>query len=73
MLQKYNFEEDSIDPAPPQLSPLLSPWSLEELELDDHLEGSLLLLGWRGETLAFALDVANEDGDASGGGLPLLI
>jgi hypothetical protein len=26
---------------------------LEELELDDHLEGSLLLLGWRGETLAF--------------------
>jgi hypothetical protein len=37
---------------------------LEELELDDHLEGSLLLLGWRGETLAFALDVANEDGDA---------
>jgi hypothetical protein len=40
---------------------------LEELELDDHLEGSLLLLGWRGETLAFVLDVANEDGDASGG------
>jgi hypothetical protein len=40
---------------------------LEELELDDHLEGSLLILGWRGETLAFALDVANEDGDASGG------
>jgi hypothetical protein len=39
---------------------------LEELELDDHLEGSLLLLGWRGEILAFALDVANEDGDASG-------
>jgi hypothetical protein len=37
---------------------------LEELELDDHQEGSLLLLGWRGETLAFALDVANEDGDA---------
>jgi hypothetical protein len=34
-----------------------------ELELDDHLEGSLLLLGWRGETLAFALDIANEDGD----------
>jgi hypothetical protein len=23
---------------------------LEELELDDHLEESLLLLGWRGET-----------------------
>jgi hypothetical protein len=36
---------------------------LEELEIDDHLEGSLLLLGWRGETLAFAMDVANEDGD----------
>jgi hypothetical protein len=36
---------------------------LEELELDDHLKGSLLL-GWRGETLAFALDVANEDVDA---------
>jgi hypothetical protein len=36
---------------------------LEELELDDHLEGSILLLEWRGETLAFALDVANEDGD----------
>jgi hypothetical protein len=35
---------------------------LEELELDDHLEGSLLL-GWRVETLAFSLDVANEDGD----------
>jgi hypothetical protein len=37
---------------------------LEELELDDHLEGSLLLLGWRGETLAFALDIANEGGDS---------
>jgi hypothetical protein len=37
---------------------------LEELELDDHLEGSLLLLGWRGETLAFVLDVANKDGDS---------
>jgi hypothetical protein len=37
-----------------------------ELELDDHLEGPLVLLGWRVETLAFALDVANEDGDASG-------
>jgi hypothetical protein len=37
---------------------------LEELELDDHLEGPLLLLGWRVETLAFAMDVANEDGDA---------
>jgi hypothetical protein len=36
---------------------------LEELELDDHLEGSLLLLGWRVKTLAFALDIANEDGD----------
>jgi hypothetical protein len=41
---------------------------LEELELDDHLEGSLLLLGWRGETWAFALDVVNEDGDAWGRG-----
>jgi hypothetical protein len=40
---------------------------LEKLELEDHLEGCLLLLGWRGETLAFALDVANEDGDAWGG------
>jgi hypothetical protein len=28
MLQKYNVEEDPIDPAPPQLSPLLSPSSL---------------------------------------------
>jgi hypothetical protein len=45
---------------------------LEELELDDHLEGSLLLLGWRGETLAFALDVANEDGDAWGEVCPCL-
>jgi hypothetical protein len=34
---------------------------LEELELDDHLEGPLLLLlGWRDKTLAFALEVANE-------------
>jgi hypothetical protein len=33
---------------------------LEELELED-LEGPLLLLlGWRGETLTFALEVANE-------------
>jgi hypothetical protein len=30
----------------------------EELELDNHLEGPLLLLGWRSETLAFALEVA---------------
>jgi hypothetical protein len=37
---------------------------LEELELDDHLEGSILLLGWRAKTIAFALDIANEDGDA---------
>jgi hypothetical protein len=68
MLQKYNVEEDLTDLAPPQLSPLMSPCSsslqLDELELDDHLEGSLLLLGWRVETLAFALYVANEDGDA---------
>jgi hypothetical protein len=33
---------------------------LEELELED-LEGPLLLLlGWKGETLTFALEVANE-------------
>jgi hypothetical protein len=33
---------------------------LEELELED-LEGPLLLLlGWRAETLTFALEVANE-------------
>jgi hypothetical protein len=77
MLKLYNVEGDPLAPAPPQLSPLLSMISslqldeleleledeLEELELDNHLEGSLLLLGWRGETLAFALDVANEDGD----------
>jgi hypothetical protein len=70
LLQKYNVEEDSTNPAPPWLSPLLSLFSslqldeleleledeLEELELDDHLEGPLLLLlGWRDETLAFAL------------------
>jgi hypothetical protein len=46
---------------------LISSLQLDELELDleleDHLEGPLLLLGWRIETLAFALDVANEDGD----------
>jgi hypothetical protein len=46
---------------------------LEELELDDHLEGSLLLLGCRGETLAFALDVANEDGDGLRGSAPAYI
>jgi hypothetical protein len=46
-----------------QLDELELEVELEELELDDHLERSLLLLGWRGETLAFALDVANEDGD----------
>jgi hypothetical protein len=45
-----------------QLDELELELELEELELDDHLEGSLLL-GWRDETLAFALDVANEDGD----------
>jgi hypothetical protein len=40
---------------------------LEELELDD-LEGPLLLLlGWRGETLTFALEVANEKEMALGG------
>jgi hypothetical protein len=42
---------------------LISSLQLDKLELDNHLEGSLLLLGWRGETLAFVLDVANEDGD----------
>jgi hypothetical protein len=46
-----------------QLDELELEVELEELELDDHLKGSLLLLGWRGETLAFALDVAHEDGD----------
>jgi hypothetical protein len=46
-------------------------YELEELELDDHLEGPLLLLGWRVETLAFALDIANEDGDAWGRGSAL--
>jgi hypothetical protein len=34
-------------------SPLISSLQLDELEQEDHLEGSLLLLGWRGETLAF--------------------
>jgi hypothetical protein len=42
---------------------LISSLQLDELELEDHLEGPLLLLGWRVETLAFALDVPNEDGD----------
>jgi hypothetical protein len=47
---------------------------LEELELDNHLEGPLLLLlGWRDETLAFALDVANDKEMPKGEGLPLLI
>jgi hypothetical protein len=41
---------------------------LEELELDYHLEGPLLLLGWRDETLAFALEVANEKEMAWGRG-----
>jgi hypothetical protein len=80
-LKLYNVEGDPTTPAPPQLSPLLSLISslqldeleleledeLEDLELEGHLEGPLLLLGWRVETLAFALDVANEDGDAFGG------
>jgi len=54
LLQIYNVEEDLIDPAPPWLSPLLSPSNLDttrqlELELDelefelDKLEGPLLL------------------------------
>jgi hypothetical protein len=78
-LKLYNVEGDLTDPAPPQLSPsplsLISSLQLdelelkledelEELELEDHLERPLLLLGWRVETLAFALDVANEDGEA---------
>ena len=51
MLQKYNVEEDLIDPAPPQLSPhvslSLSPYFLDttrklELELDE-VEGPLIL------------------------------
>jgi len=63
----YNVEEDPTDPAPPWLSPLLSPSNpytiiqleLDELELElDELEGPLLLLD---ETLVFALDVANEE------------
>jgi hypothetical protein len=33
---------------------------LEELELEDLDGPQLLLLGWRGETLTFALEVANE-------------
>jgi hypothetical protein len=45
---------------------------LEELELDDHLEGPLLLLGWRGETLAFALEVANEGDGLREGVYPCL-
>jgi hypothetical protein len=45
-----------------QLDELELELEVELEELDDHLEGFLLLLGWRGETLAFALDVANEDG-----------
>jgi hypothetical protein len=47
---------------------------LEELELDDHLDGPLLLLlRWRDETLAFALGVADEKEMPEGGGLPLFI
>jgi hypothetical protein len=33
---------------------------LEELELEDIEGPLLLLLGWRDETLTFALEVANE-------------
>jgi len=53
LLQIYNVEEDPTDPAPPWLSPLLSPSNLDttrqlelelELELElDELEGPLLL------------------------------
>jgi hypothetical protein len=45
---------------------LFSSLQLDELELEledelEDLEGPLLLLlGWRGETLTFALEVANE-------------
>jgi hypothetical protein len=41
---------------------LFSNLQLDELELElEDLEGPLLLLlGWRGETLTFALKVANE-------------
>jgi hypothetical protein len=47
---------------------------LEELELDDHLDGPLLLLlRWRDETLAFALGVADEKEMPEGGGLSLFI
>ena len=42
---------------------------LEELELEDHLEGPLLLLWWKVETLAFALEIANEGGDTLGRGV----
>jgi hypothetical protein len=42
---------------------LISSLQLDELELEDHLEGPPLLLGWRVETLAFAMDVANEGRD----------
>jgi hypothetical protein len=58
------FDRSSSSALSSPLS-LISSLQLDELELelDDHLEGSLLLLGWRGETLALAMDVANEDGD----------
>jgi hypothetical protein len=45
---------------------------LEELELDDHLEGPLLLLGWRGEVLAFALEMNNEGDGLREGVCPCL-
>jgi hypothetical protein len=45
---------------------------LEELELDDHLEGPLLLLGWRGEILAFALEMNNEGDGLREGVCPCL-
>jgi len=46
-MQIYNVEQDPTDPAPPWISPLLSPSILDttrqlELELDE-LEGPLLL------------------------------
>jgi hypothetical protein len=52
---------------------LFSSLQLDELELED-LEGPLLLLlGWRGETLTFALEVANEKEMTPKGVLGLLI
>jgi hypothetical protein len=57
------FSSLQLDELEPELED-----ELEELELED-LEGPLLLLlGWRGETLTFALEVANEKEMAPRGG-----